>query len=288
MEPRMHDDLKVAKDYQELAGATGVIEAGSSQVERLDEVTERLLSGEFHVKTNETSLCKCIDGRMADRGAVEGLNSAGGSLSYVVADDLTTKRFAGDSFAEAIDNTLEVLRGQGQAVGAHTDSHAAGEKSGCGANDRLSEIYAKMVEENETIRAAAAEILGQDIDDQTHELIYKNAAERTDFANGAANLITMKTDGAQVEKLEGNHHEVLAVINFQPGTTLDRAALKTEFGDNYQAFNIDAHGFEKAAHTISINEQEKQQKIVALTYYNLATAHVLCGPSMRVGVLPTQ
>lgn len=284
MEPRMHDDLKLATTYQELTGATGAIEADASQTERLEELTERVLSGEFHTRTTETSLCKCIDGRLCDQ-AIDGLNSAGGSLSYVVADDLTTKRFAGASFAEAIDNTFEVLRGQDQKIGVHTDTHASGEKSGCGANDRLAEIYAKIVEADQVIRQTAESILGKTIDDETHQLIVKNAAERRDFGSGATNLTTMQRDGAAVEALEGGHREVLAVVNLRADTTLDRAALQQAFGDNYQAFNVDAHGFERAAHTTSTNEHEKAQKIVALTYYNLATAHVLCGPAMRVGVL---
>lgn len=283
MEPRMHDDLMTTKN-QELVGATGTIEAGAEQQERLDEFTERVGSGEFHVATDKTSLCKCIDGRSCEH-AVEGLNSAGGSLSYVVADDLTTRRFAGDTFQETVDNTFEVLRGQGQETGGHTDTHAAGEKSGCGANDRLPEIYAKIVTRGDTIRETAEAILGSEIDEKTHELIVQNAAARSDFGTGAETLATMRRDGAAIETLEGDHNEVLAVINLQRDTTLDRATIRTEFGDAYQAFNVDAWAFSEAAETIALSENEAAQKLTALVYYNLATAHVLCGPGMRVSVL---
>lgn len=281
MEPHMYDDLMMTKNYQELDGATGMIEAGAEQQERLEEFTERVGSGEFHVSTEKTSLCKCIDGRSCQH-ALTGPNSAGGSLSYVVADDLTTKRFAGMDFAATIDNTFEVLRGQDQEIGVHNDTHAAGEKSGCGANDRLPEIYAKIAGDGGAIRDTAEAILGGTIDETTHELIVASASARSDFDTGAATLETMRRDGAAVETLEGDHNEVAAIINLRKGTTLDRAALNAEFGDTYQAFNVDAWAFQEAAETTSLSEDEATQKLTALTYYNIATALVLCGPKMRV------
>ena len=263
---------------------TGTIEPKEYQQERLEELTRRVGSGEFHRETNATSLCKCIDGRRCTN-SVEGLNSAGGSLSYVVADDLTTQRFVGEDFTTSIDNTFEVLRGQGQKIGVHCESHAGGEKSGCGADDRLSEIYAKIVSDETTVRTLAEQILDESIDDETHQMIVANAATRSDFGTGSDNYDTMCRDGAESEILEGEHNEVIAIINRSAGRTLNRDALAAEFGDEYEAFNVDAAGFMDAAKTISVTEREAYQKCVALAYYNLAAAGVLCGPGMRVAVL---
>lgn len=284
MESRMYDNLEPQQIYVELPNATGTIEADDTQQERLEEYTERVASGEFHHKTDETTLCKCVDGRTCNDAAI-GLNSAGGLFSYVVADDLTSQHFAGEQFTDSIENTVDVLREQGQKIGAHTGSHANDEKSDCGANDRIAEIYHCIVINADAIRAMAEEILGYSIDDSTHTLITTQAAARTDFGKGAENLAEARKGGAQVERLDGGHREVVAVVNLRPGTTFDRTVAQQEFGDNYQAFNIDAWAFLSAAESISQSSDEVAQKVVALTYYNLATTLVLAGPTMRVVVL---
>lgn len=280
----MNDKLASPKNYQELSGGTGTVEVDSTQLERFEEFTHRISSGEFHLGTTETVLCKCIDGRSCDH-AVEGLNSAGGSLSYLVADDLTTKHFTGATFHETLSNTFELLASKDQKTGVHTDTHAAGEKSGCGANDRLPEIYACIATDSGAMRAMAETILGFSIDDSLHNHLTTNAADRTDFGVAADNLTAAVESGAQVEELEGGHREIVTIINMRSGTTLDRAAVKREFGANYQSFNVDAYGFKAAADVISESDEDAKQKIVALAYYNIATALVLCGPKMRVSIM---
>ena len=72
--------------------------------------------------------------------------------------------------------------------------------------------------------------------------------------------------------------------------TLDRLlAVAMKFDDDG---NLDAWTFDKAAEVMSLqedgvtfDEDEKEAKVLALALYNLATAHVLCGPNMRVIVL---
>lgn len=69
--------------------AEGAIEAQDNQIERLDEVTQRLADGEFHVAVDGSIPSKCIDGRPGARGLAP--NAAGGSESLMVADDLTSR-----------------------------------------------------------------------------------------------------------------------------------------------------------------------------------------------------
>jgi hypothetical protein len=115
----------------------GSIEADDTQLERLDEFTERLESGEFYISTNETVVCDCVDGRC---GAEEpyGLNSSGGSQTLMVADDLTFKQFAkgtdGSTLAQ-YKKALNFLQDNGQPIGGHTAEGAHPPSSGCGAND---------------------------------------------------------------------------------------------------------------------------------------------------------
>jgi hypothetical protein len=259
---------------------------GSIGAERTAEVVafaQAVVGGEYHDATQKHIVCKCIDGRKAT-DALEGPNSAGGTLSLLVADDLTSRRYINldDSIATGFERLTRELYERGEPVGVHTDTHATGENSGCGANDKLPTIYAMIVREHAYIRQVAESILGEPIADDVHESIVARASERQAFSSGSD--VASSVVGAS-EKLEGQHNEVVAVINLVPGTTLDRERVASVYGDELQAFNIDAWAFEASARMISEdNEDMIAQKIIALTYYNIATALVLCGPNMLVGV----
>ncbi len=269
---------------------TGVIQAGDNQQERLEEFTNRVGSGEFHAETNGVIPCKCIDGRCGGHGALMP-NSAGGSETLMVADDLTTKNFAlnGDSSTVGqFKETLRFLKEAGNSVGGHTAANLHGAPSGCGANDKLPAIYAYMAQGADQLRAVATGVLGYEISDEDHALIINNAAARTDFSAGDEVLANLKEQGGEdcVDVLQGAHTEVIAVINRRLGTTLDRDAIQAEFGDDYEAFNVDEWSFNEGARLISqTGVAEQRQKRIAMLYYNLATAGVLCGPGMRVTVL---
>lgn len=207
----------------------------------------------------------------------------------MVADDLTTQRFAGEdgTTRSAYRNVLAIVQAEGAPVGGHTDSHAHAEASGCGANDKLPAIYDFIARRGDELRTLAAS-LGVSVDTVTHQLITGNAAARTSFSAGAELLDELNQTvamGGVVDALRGSHNEVVATINLRAGTTLNREALAREFGSDYQSFNVDAWSFAAAAEATSLSEEEASQKVAAMVYYNLATAGVLCGKAMRVVVL---
>ncbi len=293
MEPQPKDDPTITMEqetaYIELGEmAVGTIEAGPDQQERLEECIERIARGEFHkgITSGVILPARCVDGRSPAVGAAPlAPNAAGGTESLFVADDLTTKRFASQdgSTASGYANTLEVLRSEGYEVGGHTDSHARGDASGCGANDKLPRIYQYITERGDTLQAMAAQ-LGVIVPADIHELITSSARARTIFSSGAELLTLLKENAKEVyvDSLEGEHNEVVAVINKRPGTTLDRDALQAVFGPDYQAFNVDAWSFNEAARATSLTPEEAQQKAIAMVYYNLATTLVLAGSKMRI------
>lgn len=282
--------------------AQGTIEAGPDQQERLEEFTDRVGGGEFHRPTAGTIPCLCIDGRNCAHQGELLPNSAGGSETLMVADDLTTKSFAldgDDSTFGQYSNVLDFLKKIDQPVGGHTttalnakreEAAAKGETvegSGCGANDQLPAIYAYIAQNADTLRMLATEKFGYEISDEDHQLIASNAAARSEFSGGAELLTALRAENGRDDALEGAHNEVMAVVNRRKGTTLDRAAVAAEFGDKYQAFEVDEWSFEEGARVISHmgGEDEVRQKRIAMLYYNLATAGVLCGPNMRVVIL---
>lgn len=266
----------------------GGIQSSPDQLERLDEVTNRVGSGEFHVATKGTIPTTCIDGRFGSRDEPMP-NAAGGSESLMVADDLTAKRFASGTMTTygQYKAMLASLQTSGYPIGGHTAVDCHGAPSGCGANDKLAAIYAYISENADTLRGLATELLEYEIDDTTHAMITGHARERAEFSDGGDLLTALRENNGRIDMLEGEHTEVVAVINRRPGTTLDRDAVRAVFGDSYEAFNVDEWAFAEGARVVSGdgNETEAQQKRIAMLYYNLATAGVLCGPGMRVVVL---
>lgn len=295
--PKEYIDMETKVDYLTLKGfAEGAIEAGESQKERLDEVTNRVGALEFHRPTDGTIVCTCIDGRCDTRGDSSdwerGLlpNTAGGTESLMVADDLTDKAFmleGDDTTAGQYRQLLQYIKGINHPIGGHTAVDTHGAPSGCGANDKLPAIYAFIARKADQLKELT-ESLGYTVDDDTHALIVGNAVKRTEFSTGDELLQGLTSHGGSesVDVLRGAHKEVVAVINRRVGTTLDRQAVEREFGADYQSFNIDEWAFAESARLISHTggTAEQNRKIVAMLYYNLATAGVLCGENMRVVV----
>jgi len=268
--------------------AIGTIEPGLDQA-RLEEATERLCAGEFHARTDGTIPCLCVDGRCGGKGELLP-NAAGGSETLMVADDLTVKKFVHGGNGSTIDqykHLLTSLKESGHPIGGHTAVDLRGAPSGCGANDKLSAIYAYIGQNAEALRGLV-ESYGYSISDDDQSLIIGNAVARSEFSSGDELLKALKTEGGRVDELTGEHMEIILIINRLPGTTLNRDAVRAEFGDNYQAFNVDVWSFEAGARAISeetASEDEIRQKCIAMLYYNLAAACVLAGPNLRVGIL---
>lgn len=287
----MKESFEMQKEevnYMLLDGAEGKIQTTETQdVEVVDQLTNELGTGALHIETSKLIPCKCIDGRMCTQ-PTEGPNAAGGTETIFIGDDLTTKRFALDdsSVASGMRKLIENLQSKNLDVGGHSDNHHEDPNdSGCGANDRLPKIYDMIARKGDLIKQYAEAILGTSIDDMTHRLIVENAAARNQFSTGKEILDVLNDMNSDVEELEGAHKEVVAAINLRQNTTLSRQLLKEKYGEDYQAFNIDAWSLAAAAEAISSSEEEIQQKIIAMTYYNLATALVLCGPNMRVVIV---
>lgn len=282
----MKENLEMqTKDALVLDCAIGTIEANNSQLERLNEFCERVESGEFYKHTDIGIVCECVDGRP---GAFHMRpNSAGGSQTIMVADDLVNKRFAvgtDGSTSAQYNSMLSFLHESGQQIGGHTAENVAALNSGCGANDKLSTIYTYISQHADDVRGLSS-TLGVAVNQTIHDKIIGNASARTEFSDAVTLLESLDNQpGAEVTHLRGDHQEVLTSINLRPGTTLDRNAMRTEF-PHHQVFNVDVWALENSARLLSTDETEVNELFVAMIYYNIATACVLGGKSMRVVVV---
>jgi hypothetical protein len=83
-----------------------------------------------------------------------------------------------------------------------------------------------------------------------------------------------------IKPLEYEH--LAARLTTTPGKTLDRQKLVERFGPNFQSFNVDLPAIQYGTEQISLNPDEAHAKNVAALVYNLATASLLAGPSLRI------
>lgn len=276
----------MAPSFITLPEAEGTIQAGPDQQEHLDVFTQQLASGAFHGPATASIPVICKDGRFGGFHMLP--NAAGGSETIFVADDLTDKHYAAanGSTLGGYENILNRLVEKGAPIGGHDDDQHDAGVSGCGANDKLDRIYDLIARKGNTLRDLAAS-LGIEVSDELHAKIVANALGRTDFSDGEHMLQALEAHENEiiVEHLGGVHQEVAAVLNTQEGTTLNRHAILDTFGEHYQSFNVDVWAFQHAAELLSDDTATQHELAVAMVYYNLATAHVLGGPALRIIVL---
>lgn len=269
-------------------GSIGVSSERENLYERLEEFTDRVAAGEFHVATDIRLPCGCMDGRCGCNKVRP--NTAGGTLTFaVVADILGDDEMASRTMAEIATNVVGKLSAHEYPVGVHTAEELHGEQtSGCGANDKLATIYRIMYEKADVLRELAT-AFHINVHNDDHAAIVAGAQRRTAFSSGAEvfTAASVQMDSSDIDTLRGAHNEVLVTINHRVGTTLDREAVRAEFGDDYQSFNVDAWSFEAGARALyhDADDATIARAVTAMVYYNLATALALCGSNMRVTIL---
>jgi len=242
----------------------------------------------FFAPTAKTVVDTCIDGRRPAAAVQSGPNSAGGSLSLLVAWLLCGGQTAAADF-------FAILQQAGITLGGHTDNHAHGPSTGCGANDNLPAILAKIAGKE------LAPTLATGL--QQQDRLAANAKTLLDegqalLADAALRLKAIAATAlSEVPELVGAHCEVAVLLNQQAGLTLDRDRLAARFGADVAAFNVDTWAFASSASQalVALNqsgiempqpEAPLQQLFVeALTAYNIATAQALCAPSIRVVIV---
>lgn len=279
-------------DFSAGEAATGGIEGSKEQIDTVLEFVKS--TPEAYTVCEKPVVCKCIDGRSAEV-ATEGPNAAGGTFSIAAAIDLARPEgVAPAPHAEILQHVISTHKREGYDVGGHTDTHASGDNCGCGAADKVEEIYAKIADQENKVRELVEAIYGEPVDDTTHARIMSNAQSHTEFDTGAKIRDTFEDSKGQpgsdtlMENLAGSHNEKIALLNTVPGTTLSRKAMQESLGNNLQAFNVDVWAFEKTAASVAASPEDARAIHIAMLYYNVATALTLCGPNMRVVVRSEQ
>lgn len=250
----------------------------------------------------------CLDGRPCLHllsGAATNVRpglAGGAGISGWAAAELTG--WAGDvneSLAETYHRITTVLASNGLVVGGHCDDQAAAAqfkngKTGCGASDNAAAIIANLADPqyHDFMTGLSARLLGDDFDQTIMDAIIAKARSLTengrlaswqgatmvdDLGNQTAERIEVLA--SQPDATHG-HHEQSVVVNFVPGTTLNRDQLVADTGR--QAFKIDMWYLDDVANALATGPAAAKQKQAlghALVAYQLATYVTLCNGNHR-------
>lgn len=238
---------------------------------------ERLKGDETYVDAVTSVICGCMDDRC---GCPAVPNAAGGSETLLIADDLTDKNFeldGDDSLEGQFARLIEYLNGTEHPVGGHID---------CAALAKVAVAYPHMLQNGDDLRRKVTEIFGYTISDDDHNGIMAAIAARTEYPDGEKMLSTLQENGGRVDAMDGEHSPRAIVIDLQAGKTLNRYMLRDEFGDDFKALNIDGWAFTSSSETLpqTSGEDGARRKAIAMAYFNLGVASLLCNSSTPVVV----
>jgi len=235
---------------------------------------------DYYVAADGDVICACIDGRHFAGHQNFGPNSAGGSLSLLIAAKLCGYNVLG------LTEFFQNLTANGVKLGAHIDEKNSKDlvKTGCGANDRLDEILEKIADKNSRaeILEQMKKLLEMAPDKNVANDIGRSAA-KIKLGTAQERLAAIQIAGGRVDELVGEHAEKTVIINLKSNTTLDREKSEGK------TFNVDAWAFENSAEAVLSTLGEKvtdatiEKLIAALTMFNFATAMVL-NPSAKIFV----
>jgi len=224
----------------------------------LPQAKEAILSHFIEVANPKALPQFCVDGRRPKyRNYREEhkpyLQSLGGSYHLAVLSWLMDG--GQREFSQVADVTFTSLRKKGYQIGVHTSTHAHEEKSNCGFVDNLGKIITRLAENSEEIWGILCDadvnmVSNRPIWDEMVGLVKQAKTGTIPAGQGLIDMAKNKHQ-ARIQTLEGEHQEMVAVINLKPNTTLDVAANQSS-----QAFNLDLWWVGQQVRSLGLDEQK--------------------------------
>lgn len=260
--------------------------------EDVDHACEVAVSDEANSEVPDDSIDHCYDGRSNKNGNTLGAKAAGGTTTISAGLALRGKRNPGEKASQHTHRVGDELRARGKKVGGHIATEVHGDhdvECGCGAADKEDSALVYIAAYRDNLKAFLNN-LGIEISDELSEEIGLQAQALVDEqyalreGRNVVNAIREVGGDASIEELEHGHKEVAAVLNLVDGTTLDKDKLRALVGDDVQVFGVDVWAIKKNAYELEADPAEAHKLFVAMLYYNLGVAAVLCNASLRVVV----
>jgi hypothetical protein len=193
----------------------------------------------------------CGDGRGVRRvleGATKehsrSLNRAkvfGGGSAMVAAIFIGIGKAKGKTLSEIFTMAIASLHERFASFGAHTDTHAQGDNTGCGAIDKAPAIIINAVEFQREISGAIAslgiDISGLDAIFSRYQDFAARVQGQTYIANEVMQEIASK--GKIIKELDADHREMYIVLNTKYGYTVNQRLIREVSDGKVQVFAVD-------------------------------------------------
>ncbi len=213
----------------------------------------------------------CGDGRPVKRifqGPVE-LNKSldrskvfGGGAVMTAAMEIGLGEVTGIPMKETLGSAIGKLKANGIDFGAHTDDHAHGDNSGCGAIDKAPAVIANTVKYKENI-VASINALGVNTDG-LDEVLANFATYNSQIAGqeykGAEVVGEIIESGKIVKELENDHREMFDILNMVEGFTVNQELVRQVSDGQAQAFAVDVWRLQELAQRAYPDDAELQNK----------------------------
>ena len=215
----------------------------------------------------------------------------GGGVTMLSAMEIGAGKAAGYSLNELFRQGIAIMRRQQIDFGAHTDIHATGENSGCGAIDKAPYVIAGVVSFEEQIRGTLAN-MGVDmtgIDDVMRNFaVYAESIQ--DKAYSAKKVIDdVVREGKVVKELEDNHYEMFVLLNLTEGYTVNQELIRQVSNGKVQVFGVDVWRLQALAMKRHPNDAPAQNKaLLSELVYTLGVSAALTRGDLPVRILQAQ
>lgn len=252
----------------------------------------------------------CGDGRgvnrvlEGDKEHTKSLNRAkvfGGGPAMVAATIIGLDKTQNKPLTDVFTTAISLLKSKFTGFGGHTDTHASGDASGCGAIDKAPAVIANAVTYHQEI-AATIQALGVDIDGLDQIFAgYKNYAaqlQNQPYA-GQAVMKQVVESGKVVKELADDHREMYIVLNTAYGYTVNQKLIREVSGGKVQVFAVDLWRLQELVRKLyaidltSLEEaqeqmhQTQQTAFLSELVYTLAVAATLTKGDLPVYAVST-
>lgn len=212
--------------------------------------------GGYFTEVDYGSPKRCGDGRIKLGFNFEeiinqkyGVQDFGGTVGDAIGTRLSKGYEAGSSLVSDVKETIMNFDSK-FAAGDHTDDHAEGEKTGCGAIDgqQRKNIILTDNEKLKTVKTVLSYLCdkaGLELKDNFFEKLSQNSNSLKQHASEYFKDVHSVLDDIKqqspngIETLSGIHNETSLTLNFVPGTTFNRDLYNYETESKIQNFNID-------------------------------------------------
>lgn len=272
-----------------------VVEFGDGVVEPTDRFTDEEVANEIE-RTQEAiqdPAIVCMDERKSVNGPepVRRKTAGGAGMTgfmgaiysdwYLLGENAFTKSNANAVFDEVVGKVKDA----GIALGGHTDSHAEGKKTHCGAKDGAAAANTRIAELGDQLSGVVAHFMGDEFDPELAAIVITRAKklEEAEFFAAWDPVAAQETEkrlGAVIEVLDGaNNYEEFDATNARHGhmgesVNHNRTAGKSNNRDasNIPGFQFDEEPVDDIWGRLGRNEHEAKLAKHGVYFYTVAIA----------------